>query len=243
MANEPIAHQQADRLLKRLSLLRLDIDKINGECQAKITGAQAEAARRLKRKIKTQSALYKRVVGKTPRTDEEKALASWYWRNLNYAHGEDGKQDIWGRGFKHGQNWTRDYWTGLFAHGFGLCGTSHSQYSAEMNALLGHVRGRAVGVSGHNSFEVFLRGGAYGDGKWVLLDHDISTVIYGEDSSQVRRLREFRDRRLATTGPGRASIVLYYRAGPAVARLLSRWPSLRGLSRAAVDAVLRFVVR
>ncbi len=73
---------------------------------------------------------------------------------------------------------TREYWTGLFAHGFGLCGTTHAQWVAEMEALLGHNRGRGVGVEGHNSFEVFLTGGPYGDGKWVLLDHDISTVIY-----------------------------------------------------------------
>jgi hypothetical protein len=35
-----------------------------------------------------------------------------------------------------------------------------------------------VGTTGHNSFEVFLQGGPYGTGKWVLLDHDLSTVIF-----------------------------------------------------------------
>jgi hypothetical protein len=44
--------------------------------------------------------------------------------------------------------------------------------------LLGHGRARGVGVEGHNSFEVFLKGGAYGEGRWALLDHDISTVVY-----------------------------------------------------------------
>ncbi len=77
----------------------------------------------------------------------------------------------------------REYWTGLFAHGYGLCGTTHSQWVAEMEALLGHGRGRGVGVDGHNSFEVFLKGGPYGAGKWALLDHDISTVIFASDGS------------------------------------------------------------
>jgi hypothetical protein len=52
-----------------------------------------------------------------------------------------------------------------------------------MEALLGHGRGRGLGVDGHNSFEVWLTGGAYGDGKWVLLDHDISTVVYNKDGT------------------------------------------------------------
>src|SRR5207249_3835611 len=67
---------------------------------------------------------------------------------------------------------------GLFAHGFGLCGTTHSQWVAEMEALFGHGRGRGVGVAGHNAFEVFLTGGEYGAGRWVLLDHDLSTVVF-----------------------------------------------------------------
>ena len=123
----------------------------------------------------TQADLYKRVTGRDVSTDEDKALASWYWRNLHYAHGEEGKNDCFAAGFDKAE-WNRDYWTGLFAHGFGLCGTTHSQWTAEMDALLGHCRGRVVGVSGHNSFEVYLTGGPYGQGRWVLLDHDISTV-------------------------------------------------------------------
>src|SRR5262249_9779323 len=75
---------------------------------------------------------------------------------------------------------TREYWTGLFAHGFGLCGTTHSQWAAEMEALLGRGRSRAVGQAGHNAFEVFLTGGAYGKGRWALLDHDQCTVVFDE---------------------------------------------------------------
>jgi hypothetical protein len=126
----------------------------------------------------TQAEQYERMTGKRPTTDEERALASWAWRNTHLAHGEEGAEDLWGGGFPKGDLRTRDYWTGLFAHGFALCGTTHSQWTAELHHLLGHGRGRGVGVAAHNSFEVFLTGGAYGAGRWALLDHDISTVIF-----------------------------------------------------------------
>lgn len=139
----------------------------------------------------SQAEAYKQVVGVTPKTDEQKALAAWMWRNAHYFHGEEGAQDIWGKGFtKGGDLRTREYWTGLFAHGFGLCGTTHSQWCAEMEALLGHGRGRGVGVEGHNSFEVFLTGGNYGAGKWALLDHDISTVIFNADGTSLLSIPE-----------------------------------------------------
>src|ERR1700722_12547600 len=100
----------------------------------------------------TEAALYERVVGHRPANDEEKALAAWLWRNTHYWHGEQGAEDVWGQGFtRAGDHRTREYWTGLFAHGFGLCGTTHSQWVAEMESLLGHGRGRAVGAAGHNS--------------------------------------------------------------------------------------------
>jgi len=137
----------------------------------------------------TQAVLYKRVTGRDVRTDEDKALASFLWRNAHYAHAEEGRQDCFAAGFDKAE-WNRDYWTGLFAHGFGLCGTTHAQWTAEMNALLGHCRARAVGVSGHNSFEVFLTGGAYGPGKWALLDHDISTVVFAPDGSRLLSIAE-----------------------------------------------------
>lgn len=141
----------------------------------------------------TQAELYRRVTGRSVDSDEDKALASWYWRNLHFAHGEDGGVDCFGRGFENAE-WNREYWTGLFAHGFGLCGTTHAQYSAEMNALLGHGRARCVGVTGHNSFEVFLTGGAYGDGRWALLDHDISTVIFDDAGSRLLSIAEIMPR-------------------------------------------------
>lgn len=149
----------------------------------------------------TQAEVYERVVGRRPTTDEDKALAAWLWRNTHYAHGEEGTEDLWGQGFQKGGDLRmREYWTGMFAHGFGLCGTTHAQWCAEMEALLGHARGRAVGVSGHNSFEAFLTGGAYGEGRWALLDHDISTVIYSPDGGRLLSLGEVQPnwKRLAT---------------------------------------------
>ena len=85
----------------------------------------------------TQAEVYKRVTGRDCTTDEDKALAAWLWRNTHYCHGEEGAEDLWGKGFSKGRDMrTREYWTGLFAHGFGLCGTTHSQWVAEMEALL-----------------------------------------------------------------------------------------------------------
>src|SRR5262249_27735148 len=139
----------------------------------------------------TEAVVYRRVTGETPRTDEQKALAAWLWRNTHYWHGEEGAEDLWGGGFTTGGDLrTREYWTGLFAHGFGLCGPTHSQWVAEMGALLGHGRGRGRGVEGHNSFEVFLTGGAYGAGKWALLDHDLSTLIFDRQGGALLSLPE-----------------------------------------------------
>jgi hypothetical protein len=139
----------------------------------------------------TQAELYRRVVGVEPRSDHERVLAAWLWRNTHYWHGEEGAEDLWGRGFTQGgDSTTREYWTGLFAHGYSLCGTTHSQWVAEMEALLGHNRGRSVGTAGHNSFEVWLTGGAYGEGKWALLDHDISTVIFNKDGKSLLSIAE-----------------------------------------------------
>src|SRR3954470_1691853 len=141
------------------------------------------------RLFKTQAEVYERVTGRRVETDEDKALASWYWRNLHYAHAEEGKCDLFGTGFNK-TDWNRDYWGALFGHGFGLCGTTHAQWNAEMDALLGHCHSRSVGVSGHNSFEVFLTGGAYGAGRWALLDHDISTVMFTPDGSRLMGIDE-----------------------------------------------------
>src|SRR4051812_32560456 len=65
----------------------------------------------------TQAEDYRRVVGAEPKTEEQKALAAWFWRNTHYYHAEDGHLDLWGKGFDHGDNWVREYWTGLFGFG------------------------------------------------------------------------------------------------------------------------------
>src|SRR5262245_1555960 len=68
------------------------------------------------RLFKTQAELYRRVVGIEPKSDEDRALAAWLWRNTHYWHGEEGAEDLWGRGFTAGRDLrTREYWTGLFA--------------------------------------------------------------------------------------------------------------------------------
>src|SRR5438876_9312933 len=58
----------------------------------------------------TQAELYERVVGVRPVTDEQKALAAWLWRNTHYWHGEEGAEDLCGKGFTRGGDLrTRDY--------------------------------------------------------------------------------------------------------------------------------------
>ncbi len=139
----------------------------------------------------TQAETYRRVTGERVDSDEQKALASWLWRNTHYWHGQAGRRDLWGQGFQRGGDTRiREYWNGLFGYGFGLCGTTHSQWTAEFQQLLGHGRGRGVGAAGHNAFEVFLRGGDYGDGRWALLDHDLSTVIFDESGRRLLGLGE-----------------------------------------------------
>jgi hypothetical protein len=142
----------------------------------------------------TQAEAYRRATGIEGDSEQDQALAAWFWRNTHYWHGEEGAEDLWGKGFAapgHDSR-AREYWTGLFAHGCGLCGTTHSQWIAEFEARFGHNRARAVGVDGHNSFEVLLTGGTYGTGKWVLLDHDISTVVFSSDGKSLLSIPEVR---------------------------------------------------
>ena len=79
------------------------------------------------RLFKTQADCYRRVVGIEPRTDEERALAAWLWRNAAIFHSQEAHQQLCDRDINDALNTPREYWTGLFAHGFGLCGTTHSQ--------------------------------------------------------------------------------------------------------------------
>jgi hypothetical protein len=139
----------------------------------------------------TQAELYARVTGQKVASDQDKALASWYWRNLNYWHGEEGLADLWNAGFGKGIDGTsREYWTGLFGDGFSLCFATHAQWHGEMVQLLGPGRSRSSQVEGHTSFEVYLKGGPYGDGQWGVLDHDISTVVFTPDGSRLMSMLE-----------------------------------------------------
>lgn len=156
----------------------------------------------------TQAALYERVTGRKADNDEDKALASWYWRNLNFYHLLDPEEPAWADGERPAMclkgEAVRDYWTGLFGYGFSLCGMNHSQWTAEMEYLLGHCRGRTVGVSGHNAFEAFLTGPEYGpQGDWASLDADLSSVVF-DDPAKPRRLRSLWDLAFKDPPPGRA---------------------------------------
>jgi hypothetical protein len=141
------------------------------------------------RLFRTQAALYERVTGTKVAGDEDKALAAWYWRNLNYFHCTVGKEDVWDKGLEQGEE-GREYWTGLFGYGYGLCYTTHHQWAGEMRHLLGANRCRAMGVAGHTTFEVWLTGGPYGEGRWALLDHDVSTVVFTPDGQRLLGLME-----------------------------------------------------
>src|ERR1700687_3440458 len=59
----------------------------------------------------TQAELYRRVTGREPMSEQDEALAAWLWRNTHFWHGEEGAEDLWGRGFTSGDLRTRDYWT------------------------------------------------------------------------------------------------------------------------------------
>ena len=59
-----------------------------------------------------------------------------------------------------------------------------------MEARFGHGRGRAVGANGHSAFEVFLKGDAYGAGQWVLLDHDLSNVVFDPSGRRLLGMKE-----------------------------------------------------
>ncbi|KKL70886.1 hypothetical protein LCGC14_2100420, partial [marine sediment metagenome] len=111
---------------------------------------------------------------------------------LYYFHCTIGASDLYDAGLtaKVPDNLNRDYWSGMFGYGYGLCFTTHHQWHGEMAKLLGPCRSRTAGVPGHTTFEVWLTGGPYGEGRWALLDHDISTVIFTPDGKRLLGLAE-----------------------------------------------------
>jgi hypothetical protein len=154
----------------------------------------------------TQAEAYERVTGTKPETDEQKALASWLWRNTHYFPCAEAGEHLWGKGPAPAEDlrlreWPREYWAGLFGRGFGLCYTSHSEWAAEMEFLLGHGRARTAEHNIHTSFEVFLTGGEYGEGRWALLDHILSSVLYDALGKRLVSVKEVRaDPRLEDRG-------------------------------------------
>jgi hypothetical protein len=67
----------------------------------------------------------------------------------------------------------------------------------------------------------------------------IATAAYGSsNAAPVRILREFRDRRLLTNGPGRTFVRWYYRASPALARYMNDHPLWKPVVRAALGPVV-----
>lgn len=63
----------------------------------------------------------------------------------------------------------------------------------------------------------------------------------GEDHAAVAALRGFRDRRLASSAPGRMLVDTYYAHGEAALGVWRRLPGSRGLSRALLGAFARLV--
>ncbi len=150
----------------------------------------------MRRTIETAYRQYRHRTGLEVVSDQDKALALWYWRNTHFWHTEDAYLDYWGTGFGDGQApsggdmFPREYWLGLFSQGSALCGAAHAQFSALIQTALGPGTARVVGVSGHNSHEVWLTGGAYGDGRWAVLDADMSIVVFDEQGGRLCSLTE-----------------------------------------------------
>jgi hypothetical protein len=140
------------------------------------------------RLFKAQADMYGRETGRKADNDEDKAIASWYWRNLHFFHCTLAQEpDILGKGKSEN---VRDYWTSLFSYGHAICGSTHAELTAEYEYLLGHCRSRVTGVDGHNSLEVWLSGGPYGAGKWVLLDSDITTICFDKEQKALMNIEE-----------------------------------------------------
>jgi hypothetical protein len=67
----------------------------------------------------------------------------------------------------------------------------------------------------------------------------VATAAYGTPmAEEIRSLRRFRDRNLATNAPGRALIRLYGELGPPMAAAIRENEGLRALARAALDPVV-----
>ena len=151
-----------------------------------------------------QAELFARVDGRRVESDEDRALASWMWRNTHYWHGEEGKSDLWGQGFERRPRPEQSASTGPACSptGSDSAGRPTPSGPPRWRQLLGHCRGRVTGVQGHNSFEVFLTGGPYGPGRWALLDHDVCTVVFDPEGARLLSIPEVAERPRTADRPG-----------------------------------------
>jgi hypothetical protein len=69
----------------------------------------------------------------------------------------------------------------------------------------------------------------------------IASQVYGPDSWETNVLRQWRDEKLLPTAVGRAFVVVYYQVSPPIARLLSRSPLLKRLSRIVLNKFVSVV--
>lgn len=70
----------------------------------------------------------------------------------------------------------------------------------------------------------------------------VATVTYGdEDIVEVRFLRAFRDEVLTKLYSGRILIIIYYRLGSHVARVVEVLPFLRGFCRRTLDSIVKCI--
>jgi len=70
----------------------------------------------------------------------------------------------------------------------------------------------------------------------------VATVAFGgEGAPEVATLREFRDRTLVRSLPGRLFVRFYYRLGPSLADGIERWPRVRSGIRLILRTITRFV--
>jgi hypothetical protein len=67
------------------------------------------------------------------------------------------------------------------------------------------------------------------------------SLIYGDDSPQVKTLRNFRDRVLRRTPEGRELIRLYYQWGPALSRTMMADDQVREKAEQLADAVVMMI--
>lgn len=70
----------------------------------------------------------------------------------------------------------------------------------------------------------------------------IATAVYGSyEANEVRILREFRDRQLASYSLGRFLIRFYYFASPPVAEFIEAFPFAKQPAKYVLDKIVRFI--